>query len=208
MRSSAKSMVKLPFVVEPRRAPIVELIGSEESGQIQIERRGYLTTGEKAFVQQVQQFDGGASDIITLSRKVSRKHGIAMDKAYNAILSIISNSDADDGELNSQIEEEFAEDLTNIIRSLSAGQVREELVMAACLLRYRVDSEFDITEISRIHPDIISGLARLYRDEDARSLEAFTKEDGEGLIKQESIEEAEKKPAKATPSRSKSTTGG
>jgi hypothetical protein len=34
-------MAKLPFVVEPRLKPIIEEIGSEESGKIQIERRGY-----------------------------------------------------------------------------------------------------------------------------------------------------------------------
>ena len=47
-------MAPLPFVVEPRRKPIVERVGNEESGVIEIERRGYLTTGEKTFVQQVQ----------------------------------------------------------------------------------------------------------------------------------------------------------
>ena len=29
-------MAKLPFVVEPRRKPIIELIGTEESGQFEM----------------------------------------------------------------------------------------------------------------------------------------------------------------------------
>jgi hypothetical protein len=200
-------MATLPFVVQPRRQPILERIGSEESGQIEIERRGYLTAGEKAFVQQVQQFDNGTTEIVTVSRRVARKYGLGMDKAYSLVLAIISNSATEEQELVGQIEEEFAEDLTNVVKSLSAGQVREELVMAACLLKYRVNSDFEISEISGIHPDLISGLALLYRDEDRRSVDAFKKDEEESPSKPVSVEEAEKKPVKTTGSRSKTTTG-
>ena len=48
-------MGKLPFVVQPRLKAIKERIGSEDAGYIEIERRGYLTSGEKSFVQQIQQ---------------------------------------------------------------------------------------------------------------------------------------------------------
>ena len=199
-------MATLPFVVQPRREPIIEQIGTEESGKIEVERRGYLTTGEKTFVQQVQQFDNGTTEIVTLSRKVARKYSLGMDKAYNLILAIISNSKTDEVELTNEIEAEFAQELTGVVKGLSIGQVREELVFAACLLRYRVNNEFDLEEISTVHPDIISGLAALYRDEEARSVEAFTKDDKED-VKGPSVEEAEKKSEKETRSRSKNTTG-
>lgn len=205
--------MKLPFVVEPRRKPIMERIGSEESGIIEIERRGYLSTGEKAFFQQVQQYDSGTSEIVTVSRKIARRHSLGMDKAYNIAISLISGlkSDKEDEvELLKSIEEEFAEDLTNVVKGLAASQVREELVMAACLLRYRVDADFSIDSIGAIHPDIIAGLAALYRDEDRRSIDAFkedTEAEGQADAPQ-SIEEAEKKPEKATKSRSRTTTGG
>jgi hypothetical protein len=202
-------MATLPFVVQPRRQPILELIGSEESGQIEVERRGYLTAGEKAFVQQVEQFDNGTTEIVTVSRRVARKYALGMDKAYNLVLAIISNAATEEEELVSQIEEEFAEELTNVVKGLSAGQVREELVMSACLLKYRVNPDFDISEISTIHPDLIGGLAALYRDEEARSIEAFkTKENEEEAKQPVSVEEAEKKPVKTTASRSKTSTGG
>jgi hypothetical protein len=202
-------MANLPFVVQPRREPIVELIGSEESGQIQVERRGYLSTGEKAFVQQVQQFDNGTSEIITVSRRVARKYSLGMDKAYNLVLAIISGMQVEeevDRALVLMIEQDFAEDLTGVVRGLAAGQTREELIMAACLLRYRVNPDFEIDEVSKIHPDIISGLANLYRDEEKRSLEAFIAKEDQAERK-ESIEEVEKKPVKATKSRSTNTTG-
>jgi len=200
-------MATLPFVVQPRRQPILERIGTEESGMIEVERRGYLTAGEKSFVQQVQQFDNGTTEIVTVSRRVARKYGLGMDKAYNMVLAIISNIKTENDEIASEIEKEFAEDLTNVVKGLSAGQVREDLVFAACLLKYRVDSEFEIGEIGGIHPDIISDLATLYRQEDSRAIEAFKEEKEESNTKPISVEEAEKKPVKITASRSKTSTG-
>lgn len=202
-------MAILPFVVQPKRAPITEEIGSEDSGKIAVERRGYLTTGEKAFVQQVQQFDNGTTEIVTVSRRVARRFGLGMDRSYNLVLAIISGQGAlktDDESLLGQIEEEFAEDLTNVVKGLASGQVREEMVMAACLLRYRVDPDFEIADVASVHPDIINGLAKLYRDEEKRSVEAFEKADEKA--KQATVEEAEKKPETGTKSRSKSSTTG
>jgi hypothetical protein len=200
-------MATLPFVVQPRRQPILERIGTEESGQIEVERRGYLTAGEKAFVQQVQQFDNGTTEIVTVSRRVARKYALGMDKAYSLVLAIISNAKTEDDELIGQIEEEFAEELTSVVKGLSAGQVREELVMAACLLKYRVNADFEINDIGAIHPDLIGGLATLYREEEARSIEAFSKGEGDEKARPVSVEEAEKKPVKTTASRSKTSTG-
>jgi len=204
-------MAKLPFVVEPRRKPIIERIGNDESGIIEIERRGYLTTGEKAFFQQVQQYDGGTTEIVNISRKIARKHSLGMDKAYNLTIAIITGtkkSDDKEASLLASIEEEFAEDLTNVVKGLAASQVREDLVMATCLLRYRIDSDFDIETIGSIHPDLISGLAALYREEDRRSTEAFNDEETEkNSTTNVSIEEAEKKPIRETRSRSRTTTG-
>lgn len=200
-------MAMLPFVVKPRREPIIEQIGNEEAGIIEIERRGYLTTGEKAFVQQVQQFDNGTSEIVTTSRQVARKYGLGMDKAYNLVLALISNSEITekDKEIAAKIEEEFAEQLTNVVKSLASSQTREELVMAACMIKYRIDMDFEISEISKIHPDLIAELAKLYREEDSKSLEAFKEKEQKEVA---SVEEAEKKPVKgATVSRSKITTG-
>lgn len=201
-------MSRLPFVVQPRRAPIIEQVGTEESGVIEIERRGYLTTGEKSFVQQVQQSDNGSSELITLSRRVARKYSLGMDAAYKIVLKVISAapiSEEDDAELIDKIEKDFGEDLGAAVRGLAASQFREELVYAACLLRYRVDSDFEIQEVTKLHPDLIEALARLYRDEEARSLEAF--DDVSEQVVSTSIVEAEKKPEKATRSRSKGITG-
>lgn len=202
-------MINLPFVVQPRRAPITFEIGNEDSGTINIERRGYLTTGEKAFFQQVQQGDSGTSEIIGVARKIARRHSLGMDRAYNLAIAIISGSATAeaDKELVGSIEDEFADELTKVIQGLATSQVREDLVMACCMLRYRVDPNFDIESINKIHPDLISALATLYRDEDKRSTEAFKVEAPEQEAATPSVEEGEKKPVKATKSRSRSTTG-
>lgn len=200
-------MAKLPFVVEPRRKPIIELIGTEESGQFEIERRGYLTSGEKSFVQQIQQSESGASEIISLSRKVARKLNLGIEEAYQEIIGIMQNASSVNAEVADKIEQEFGEEITAVVRNLTLGQIREDLVMAACLLRYRIDDNFEIGEISKIHPDIISGLAQLYREEEARSLTAFKEANKNEETEDEgNVEEAEKKPRMKV-SRSRSTTG-
>ena len=200
-------MAKLPFVVEPRRKPIIELIGTEESGQFEIERRGYLTSGEKSFVQQIQQSESGASEIISLSRKVARKLNLGIEEAYQEIIGIMQNASSVNAEVADKIEQEFGEEITAVVRNLTLGQIREDLVMAACLLRYRIDDNFEIGEISKIHPDIISGLAQLYREEEARSLTAFKEANKNEETEDEgNVEEVEKKPRMKV-SRSRSTTG-
>jgi hypothetical protein len=203
-------MVKLPFVVEPRRQPIMEKIGNEDSGIIEIERRGYLTTGEKSFVQQVQQFDNGTTEIVTVSRRVARRYSLGMDRAYRMVLAIISGvnqENEEDNALAAEIEAEFATDLTSVVKGLANSKAREELVFAACMLKYRIDPGFEIDQISSLHPDIIEGLAALYREEESRLVDAFQEKTPEEEAAP-SIEEVEKKPSKTTGSRSKTTTGG
>ena len=123
-------MAKLPFVVEPRMKPIMEEIGSEESGKIQIERRGYLTSGEKAFFQQAKQSDSGTSGLINLSRKISRATGLDMTKAYEAVVRIISGAASQ--EIDAKIENDFAEELSGVLRDLTNGQAHDEILMAMC----------------------------------------------------------------------------
>lgn len=181
-------MAKLPFIVEPRLKPVIEEIGSEESGKIEIERRGYLTSGEKAFFQQVKQSDQGTTSLIALSRKVSRSVDSDMTKAYDAVIRILSGKG--ESEVDKKIEEEFAEDFSSVIQDLANSQTSDEILMAACLLRYRIDQNIGMDEIMKLHPDIIVGLANLFREEDAKALERLTEKD---ISKDQSIEKVAKK---------------
>jgi hypothetical protein len=183
-------MSGLPFVVQPRLAPVMELIGSDESGKIEVQRRGYLSVGEKAFVQQARTADSGTVELIALARKVSREINVSLDAAYNIVVGIISGTEK--GKQAQKVEETFAEELQEIIRSLSNGQAREEMIMAAALLMNRIETGFDVSQINTIHPDIIQGLAQLYKEEEAKNIEKLKKGESEGA--EMSIEEMEKKP--------------
>ena len=66
----------LPFVVQPRRTTVIERVGTEKSGILEIERRGYLTTGEMAFVQQQTTSDDSTEKLLDLVQKVSKKFKI------------------------------------------------------------------------------------------------------------------------------------
>jgi hypothetical protein len=215
-------MANLPFVVKPRREPIIEVIGSEESGKLEIERRGYLSTGEKAFVQQVRQYDDASTDAVTLTRRVARKYSLGMDRAYRLIMQIISGAagldeegnntaDAEENALIDAIETEYAQELTAVVKALSASETREDIIFATCMLRYRVNEDIEINDVARQHPDLISALAKLYRDEEQRSIEAFLAREGaeaeQAAEPKQTLEEAEKKPERSSRSRSKTTTG-
>lgn len=190
-------MANLPFVVQPRLAPVIELIGSEESGKIEIERRGYLTSGEKAFVQQVLQYDNGTGELIGLARKVARRFSMKLDGAYELVLKVISNNA--EGENVAELEEEFAEEITSVIKNLTNAQTKEELLTATCLIRYRINPEFEMDDIVKLHPDIISGLARLYKEEEAKSIEKLERNAPEEVATEETMEDLEKKPVKRAP---------
>lgn len=189
-------MSKLPFVVEPRRPEVMVEIGSEESGKISIGRKGYLTTGEKAFVQQAIGSDETTLKIISISRKISTDQGISIDRAYADTVAILGGHGGNDSRLK-EIETNYMEDFTELLTLLSTMQTKEEIISALCLLKYRIDADITIDEVLKLHPDIISGLAELYILEEKKSLMEFS----EGKISEEgpqelSEEEIEKKPSR------------
>lgn len=150
----------------------MEHIGSQEAGYIKIERRGYLSSGEKSFVQQAIASDDGTIRIIALARQISSDNNISLESAYQDVIKIISGSLERDERLK-QIEIQYFTDFTELLNSLSMMQAKEQLITALCLLRYRVNPELDVNDVMELHPDIISGLAELYRDEEKRSIEKF-----------------------------------
>ena len=152
---------------------IKERIGSEDAGYIEIERRGYLTSGEKSFVQQIQQQDSGTLKLISLSRDIASKKGLPLDKAYEALIEAISGNAKT--KLISEIQNEFAEEIQVTLTGLANAKLKEALVHAVCLLIHRVDNTFDIHDIVEVHPDIIQGLSELYNDEENKSLEKLLK---------------------------------
>jgi hypothetical protein len=158
----------LPFVVQPKLKPIIEQIGSEESGKIEIERRGYLTSGEKAFVQQAVNYDSTPGLIIGLARQVSKDQSMGLEDAYQMCLRFMSGAV---GPEEYEIEQQYTEQLNELLKNLALLQSKEEILAATCLVKYRVDPDMDVADVMALHPDLITGLVELYRDEESRSME-------------------------------------
>ena len=75
------NLSKLPFVVAPRANSRIELLGTEVSGQIEIERKGYLTVGEKSFMANVNSQDDVLQSVMKLSRTVAKKYKLGQQEA-------------------------------------------------------------------------------------------------------------------------------
>lgn len=186
-------MAKLPFIVEPRLAPIKEVIGTEDSGKIEIERRGFLTAAEKAFSQAQVSGDGSTTALVGLVRKIGGELKLDMQKAYETVTECMTGEG--DTKLHQTINAKYSGEIAEIMSQMAQQASRATLMNALCMLLYRVDPEFDVDDLANVHPDLIEALAQLYADEDARSttrLKAAVETDElEGTA--ESIDSLEKK---------------
>lgn len=187
-------MANLPFVVKPRLEPIIEEIGTPESGILLVERRGYLTAGERNTVQQYLQSDSSATIMIKLARDVARQYDVPLEKAYNSVSSAMASTCRADDDLCLRVTSDFAEELQDVMSQMLQVQARVEMVQALALITQRIDPDFDIAEITKLHPDIISQLSELYQDEENKSVEKLEAMIGES--EKVTIEELEKKPVR------------
>lgn len=188
-------MSKLPFAVSPRLAPKIELIGSDESGKIEIERRGYLTSGEKAFVQQILQQDNSTLALIDLARTIARSKGYTLQESYNYVVQCITGEITDESTrgIVEELGVEFSGQIDQALKSLTAARSREQIIYAACMLIYRVNASMDVNDVMELHPDIIDGLAALYMDEESKSIARLMDEDQSKDEAPPSVEQIEKK---------------
>ena len=175
-------MANFPFVVQPRLKPIIEKVGSEEAGFIEIKRQGFLSVGEKAGTRQIMAAYDVTSDVIALSKKVGAEKKMDLQAAYEAVSAAITGS----GE--KEIAEEYNEEIAALLTKLTQSQIYSEMAKAFSLLLYRVEGAGELTmdDVAMMHPDLLEGLAALYDDEEAKSTERLV-----GETKKE-IEDVEK----------------
>lgn len=165
-----KKQIQLPFVVAPRREPITEVLGSDESGKIEIIRRGYLTVAEKSFMQQATAGDETVSNLHRLAGKVSREKGIQAQE----VVQILSS-----GDLANEALVGFDEDVDNLIQSMSVFEERRKAVAASCMIYFRISQDWTVDQTMGLHPDLIDALYLLFLQEDAKSTEGFDREEEE-----------------------------
>lgn len=161
-------MTKLPFVVSPRLKPITEQIGSEDSGKIEIQRYGYLTAGERSFMQSNSTEEQMLSEVLGLTRKVGKKYSLDMKAAYDMVMTAMTDQS---DESASQIWEDFADELSGVTGSMLRQEQTKKILKALCMCVYRINAEIVVDDIIQLHDDIVDGLASLYDDEERKSTE-------------------------------------
>jgi len=159
----SKKVKRLPFVVSPRLEPILEVLGSEESGQIEIERKGYLTVAEKAYSSAALAGDESIGSVRRLAFKISRATGIEVQKVL---------SDIGAGGLEEYFEP-YREELDMCLGFMAQYQERRAIIAATTLLVYRIDRDWDIEDTLALHPDIRDALHLLFEEEEQKNTEAL-----------------------------------
>jgi len=162
----ARKKVKLPFVVAPRREPILETLGTDESGKIQIPRKGYLTVAEKSFIQQASASDETVGGLNRLAGRIARDKGVQQQDVINELGT---------GNFSSEMLEGYEKDIDEIVSLMANFEYRRKVVAASCLLYFRVSEELTIADTMNLHPDLVDAIYDLFKDEDAKSIEAFEK---------------------------------
>lgn len=159
-------MAKLPFVVQPRLKPIIEVVGSEISGQLEIERRGFLTVAEKSMCQSMQDNNDGLQQMQLCARKIAAGLGIELATALEMLGEVLQGQTVEELE-------PFMEDVNEAAMHLLNSVERQNMARAISLIVSRIDPDFGVEDLNELHPDLIEGLAKLYADEEAKSVEAL-----------------------------------
>jgi hypothetical protein len=161
-----RKKVTLPFVVAPRREPIVEIMGSEESGQIEIHRKGYLTVAEKSFMQQASSSDETVSLLHKLASKVAKARGVQAQEVVELL---------GGGNFQDPLLEGFEDEISEIYSAMGSFEQRRKIISATCLLYFRISQDWTIEDTMEMHPDLVDSLYILFQEEDVKSTEAFEK---------------------------------
>ena len=168
-----KKKVTLPFVVAPRREPITELIGTEESGQFEIQRKGYLTVAEKSFIQQASASDETIGRLNRLAGRISKEKGVQAQE-------VITELGA--GNFGCELLSGYETEVDDIVTVMSTFEQRRKIVAASCLLYFRISSDWSIEDTLELHPDLVDALYILFAEEDLKSVEAFEKLEEDGPV--------------------------
>ena len=160
----AKKKVTLPFIVAPRREPIMHEVGTEEAGTFEITRRGYLTVAEKSFMQQANAGDDTVTSLHRLAGRIARKKGVQAREVVETFSS---------GNLSDPLLEGYEEEINELVGAMATFEERRKAIAASCLIYFRIDRNWTVEQTMELHPDLIDSLYTLYLLEDAKSFEGF-----------------------------------
>jgi len=183
-------MSKLPFVVAPKVNSRVETLGSDISGKIEVERKGFLTVGEKAFMSNVNSQDEVLQSVMKLSRSVASHYKLGQQDAYQQVVLAVTEPE----KCSHPIYDEFASEIAELASLMMSTEQKKQLMMAFCMLLYRVDNEITMNDVVDLHEDLVEALAQLFVDEETKSVERLiSKEEQEEGPDDGDLGEIEKK---------------
>lgn len=163
-------MAVLPFVVQPKFKPIIERIGNEEIGVLEIKRQGFLSVTEKAFLQEGAGNDQVATLILSLVRKISTEFKIPPERAHTLIMDLLTNTPSKD-KLFTKVADTFPSDIAEITEVAIRLESKKEFLRAYCMIVNRIDPNFEVSDVTSLHPDLITELSKLCEDEENKSTE-------------------------------------
>ena len=159
----ARKKKGLPFVVQPRLEPIVEQIGTEESGIIEIERKGYLTVAEKSITQGGMQGDMSVRKMYSLAGRIARETG----KQQTEISQLLIQPE------RPEFLVPWEDEINECIMDMVAFQERVAIIQATALVMCRIDPSWTVDQTMELHPDLLAELAVLYTEEENKTTEAL-----------------------------------
>lgn len=148
---------KLPFVVQPKAVVKEVTLGTEESGQIKVEQRNYITVGEKALVQEAMKGSHAIQDLYAFVADVAKEH----DKETQQVLEDLSSTPTPEYLLP------YNEVALEYLEAVQGEKGRRDMIHATAILISRVDSEWTIQDTMNLHSDLVVALSEFYVKEDS-----------------------------------------
>lgn len=184
-------MKTLPFVIKPKRNFTKVKIGREDIGIVEIERRGYLTVSEKAFVDGVMQGGDAIGSVVALATRISSKTGHTTEEVYVAIMAAIQGDVST--KFNARIREEYPDELSAIITQMSESVQKRAIAAATILIKSRIDPEWSVEDTLEQHPDLINAFSDFYSLEESGATSTEEKEEvpAEEIVGKSTVENGE-----------------
>lgn len=146
----------LPFVVQPKAVTKEVTVGSDQSGQIKVQQRGYVTVGEKALVQEAMKGSHAIADLYAFVRDVAEEVG----KDPEQVLTDFGAQPTPDYLLV------WADDAAALLEAVNLEGTRRKLIYATAILVSRVDTEWSINDTMELHTDLVEDLSDFYVKEE------------------------------------------
>ena len=158
-------MSKIPFVLKPKKEPVKEVVGTEETGAVEVLRRDFLTVGEKSLVQGANVQSGAFRELQALAARIAEKQGVSVAAVMEAMAK---------GTILELAGAGMADELGEVLERMQTAQYRRQVVCALAILMYRVDADISMDDVMDLHPDLIAALAAFYEEEEARTWEGYS----------------------------------